>query len=192
MVSSFWFSSFFFKHKHIFWYAIIPLGIIAVSIYIVFSYVKNIVPGLSDWAIGAFSILGALATVPTKFFHVFVGTTMVMFGSFAYGVMLLIGILAGVTLVERVWRYTKGALSPKMQFKEVKGMIEEEIKAGKELRGVIGDIDKQIQTLKKEIQKDWMEFDKTKTREGKIAILNRIKEKERWLEYLETIAKQRR
>jgi DNA-binding ferritin-like protein (Dps family) len=106
--------------------------------------------------------------------------------------MLLIGILAGVTLVERVWRYTKGALSPKMQFKEVKGMIEEEIKAGKELRGVIGDIDKQIQTLKKEIQKDWMEFDKTKTREGKIAILNRIKEKERWLEYLETIAKQRR
>ncbi|MGC8812356.1 MAG: hypothetical protein ACP5O8_02100 [Candidatus Aenigmatarchaeota archaeon] len=111
------------------WYAIIPLGIIAISIYIVFSFVRNVVPGLNDWAIGAFSILGALATVPTRFFLVFVGTTMVIFGTYAYTIMLLIGILAGIGVLEKVWSYARKTFSPKQQYKDIKKMIEEELKA---------------------------------------------------------------
>lgn len=174
-----------------FWYAIIPLGIIAISIYIVFSFVRNVVPGLNEWAIGAFSILGALATVPTRFFLVFVGTTMVIFGTYAYTIMLLIGVLAGIGVLEKVWSYTKKAFSPKQQYKDIKKIIEEELKAGKEIRDVIQDVDKEIARVKREIQKDWMEYDRARTKEAKVAILAAIYDKQQYVKWLETLASRR-
>lgn len=176
----------FLNTDYIFWYAILPLGIIAVSIYVVFSYAKNVIPGLNDWAIGIFSIFGALATVPTKLFLVFVGTTMVLFGTYSFAIMILIGFLAGIGALDRIWTFTKVTTSPKVQKDIVESLIKSELKYTKETSKVFKDTQKWLAEINQRIKQKYIELDQIplENREARIAKLHEISELEKLRDWI--------